>query len=64
MSQGTVLKYMEEHKEATVKEISEGLGISTTTIGGNLKMLKSEGYLVNKRLKKGKYWILKWFLVD
>jgi len=64
MSQGGCLKYMEEHKKATIKELSEFLGISTATIGKNMLRLEEQGLVKRGREKRGINWIKKWTLVE
>jgi len=64
MSQGGCLKYMEEYKKATIKELSEFLGISTATIGKNMLRLEEQGLVKRGREKRGINWIKKWTLVE
>ena len=41
-----IVQYLEEHNSATRKELADLLGVTSMTIGRDLKKLEQKGYLV------------------
>lgn len=54
-----ILNYLDEHKQLTVTQIHERLGIEQSTTSHHLGILKDKGVLVSKREGKNTYYSLR-----
>jgi len=64
MGQKELLEYLEKHGESSIKELSEGLDVTKSTIGTLLKRLRRQDLVEKDTRKVGSFWYSFWRLKE